>query len=242
MNVAVSILMAALINQSTPLPKYEIPVLQELRAIRKVNYGYQVLNDLEQHMPPEHIYRDNDRITWAHETTHGLNAEIRNRYQYKHNCYYVMNSKYVALPPCKLSLQGIKSVVPDFVMKDTKYLNFYFDNHTWDNAQYILEEWSAYINGACAYNEIKPQQSGESEVVFMLMFNVYTMYISLNEPNKEINNFIKYQTLRSRSVFLASKSQDAEVFWKKVSHGTEYQGLRDVIGQKWGKEWMKVLF
>ena len=38
-----------------------------------------VLDDLESRMPAQHPYRDRDRITWAHETTHGLNSYIRNR-------------------------------------------------------------------------------------------------------------------------------------------------------------------
>jgi len=230
-----------LISQFSPIPQYELPVLQDLRPIRTVDYGHHIINDIEQHMPPQHIYRDNDKITWAHETTHGLDAEIRNRYQYENNCYYVLKNKYVILPRCKLSLVEIRNVIPDFVMRDTQHVNFYFDNHTWNNAQYILEEWTAYINGAYMYNEIKPRD-GESEVVFALMFNVYCMYISLNEPNKEINNFIKYQTLRTRSAFLNSRSHDAEIFWKKVSTGIDYQGLRDKIEKEWGKTWSALLF
>jgi len=65
-----------LISQFSPIPQYELPVLQDLRPIRTVDYGHHIINDIEQHMPPQHIYRDNDKITWAHETTHGLDAEI----------------------------------------------------------------------------------------------------------------------------------------------------------------------
>lgn len=36
-----------------------------------------VLNDIESHMPEKHIYRDNDKITWGHETTHGINSNLR---------------------------------------------------------------------------------------------------------------------------------------------------------------------
>jgi len=37
------------------------------------------LADVECHMPAGHPYRDSRHVTWAHETTHGLNARIRNR-------------------------------------------------------------------------------------------------------------------------------------------------------------------
>jgi len=37
------------------------------------------LGDIESHMPAGHPYRDSRHVTWAHETTHGLNARIRNQ-------------------------------------------------------------------------------------------------------------------------------------------------------------------
>ena len=37
-----------------------------------------VIQDLERRMPAQHPYRHSDHITWAHETTHGLQANIRN--------------------------------------------------------------------------------------------------------------------------------------------------------------------
>jgi len=40
------------------------------------------LHDIESRMPRGHSYRDGRHITWAHETTHGLNARIRNQQVY----------------------------------------------------------------------------------------------------------------------------------------------------------------
>jgi hypothetical protein len=40
-----------------------------------------VLGDIESHMPAGHIYRDNDKITWGHETTHGIHSRLRQKYQ-----------------------------------------------------------------------------------------------------------------------------------------------------------------
>lgn len=36
-----------------------------------------VLADIESHMPAGHIYRDADKITWGHETSHGIASNIR---------------------------------------------------------------------------------------------------------------------------------------------------------------------
>lgn len=37
------------------------------------------LADVESHMPNGHPYKDNRHITWCHETTHGLNGNLRNQ-------------------------------------------------------------------------------------------------------------------------------------------------------------------
>lgn len=40
------------------------------------NYG-PVVTDIEQHLYFGHPYRDNDKITWVHEGTHGINSLLR---------------------------------------------------------------------------------------------------------------------------------------------------------------------
>ena len=36
-----------------------------------------LLSDIEANMPAQHEYRTNDRLTWAHETVHGISSALR---------------------------------------------------------------------------------------------------------------------------------------------------------------------
>ena len=47
-----------LISQFSPIPQYELPVLQDLRPIRTVDYGHHIINDIE-HLLYEEVLYDN---------------------------------------------------------------------------------------------------------------------------------------------------------------------------------------
>jgi hypothetical protein len=53
------------------------PKVRDIQNIQILSLG-EVLQDIELHMPAGHGYRDSHKVTWAHETTHGINANIRN--------------------------------------------------------------------------------------------------------------------------------------------------------------------
>jgi len=46
------------------------------RTVNNPKWG-DVLNDIDSHMPAGHIYADADRVTHSHETTHGINSDLR---------------------------------------------------------------------------------------------------------------------------------------------------------------------
>ncbi|GAG85123.1 unnamed protein product, partial [marine sediment metagenome] len=52
----------------------------EEEPLRNVPNLGKVLSDIESHMPKGHIYSDPDRITWGHETTHGIHGRLRQKY------------------------------------------------------------------------------------------------------------------------------------------------------------------
>ena len=67
-----------------------------------------VLYDIESHLPTSYgsTYRDNDRVTWGHETTHGINSHLRNYFNKtgkKANGFYVLNGQGVIIPEPNMS-------------------------------------------------------------------------------------------------------------------------------------------
>lgn len=56
-----------------------------LREVRDPALGV-ILGDLESHIAKEHKYFDTNKITWAHQVSHGINANLRNRIQDKELC------------------------------------------------------------------------------------------------------------------------------------------------------------
>lgn len=219
----------------TPVITYDKPKLYNLSPIRVATHESSIIKELESHMPPNHVYRDNNLQTWAHETTHGLNAEIALRFRmYDKRCYYVFNNQYVILPKCQLSLQGIKYKIPPDILQDTRHLNFYFNNNTWDNAEYVLEEWNAYIAGSMLCNEMKIAE--DHEILCMLEFNMYALHVALYENNPDILSFIKYNTVRTRSIFLESNSAKGKQFWDRFLQHRMYANLRTSIKTKFGND------
>jgi len=67
---------------STPEPKFE-----KHPAQRNITNLGKVLSDIESHMPAGHIYQDSDKITWGHETTHGINSNLRMEFSRRTTAY-----------------------------------------------------------------------------------------------------------------------------------------------------------
>ncbi|GAG30156.1 unnamed protein product, partial [marine sediment metagenome] len=70
---------------------YQAPLLTYVEPKRANTLGG-FLGDVDCQLPAGHIYADTDKVTHAHETTHGVNA-IRLRNQQKSpNGYYLFDS------------------------------------------------------------------------------------------------------------------------------------------------------
>lgn len=237
------LLFFALISQDStpyiPPQEYKIHIAQ---PIRESNLGQKSLDDLERHMPENHIYRDNNKITWAHETTHGLNQHLTNKFAPNARCYYIYENRYVIVPKPNMSLLNLYGRIPDFVRRDTAVLLHYFQNNTWDNSEYILEEWVAYVNGCYARQDLKIE-SDDSEITFALMFNVYALYLSLYEDNQEVLAFIRFNSERLRYITYQNRNigdlSQAYYFWQKVKYHDDYAKFREDIMKKHGEDWVK---
>lgn len=106
------------------------------------------LGDIDSHLPAGHQYRDADKVTWGHETVHGINARLRNENR-ADNGYYVLKNRGFLCPSPRLTLREVAAAVPQ--SKRGRIFDLYMVQATrdWnDTPLYCLDECSAYVAGS----------------------------------------------------------------------------------------------
>ena len=117
-----------------------------------------LIGELEDRVPASRaeIYRDADRVTWAHEQTHHLNSVVRNRYAGtgRTNAAYCFGGQAQVLPePRGLTLSAVARAVTSRGSLYALYL--VQQQRDWNNEPlYICDELSAYTNGAAVGIEL----------------------------------------------------------------------------------------
>lgn len=119
-----------------------------LAPMRKVSIAPKELADIESRMPEGHVYRDADLVTWAHETTHGINSRCRVWAGAGMNAFYTLDGNVCILREPRVTKSAVCRYVPANLQGDVWGL-YMAGQADWDaQPLYILDEWTAYINGA----------------------------------------------------------------------------------------------
>lgn len=106
------------------------------------------LADIESHLPPEMgtRYRDRNRLTWCHETTHGVHAALRNSYGLP--AFYPGGGRFAQVKAPAISLGDVAVAVPPQLRGRRYQLYLVSQRREWDrDPLYIWDEWVAYNNG-----------------------------------------------------------------------------------------------
>jgi hypothetical protein len=108
-----------------------------------------ILGDIDAHLPAGHIYKDSDKVTWAHETTHGINARIRNELRVQNGFYCLFNRAFTIDSP-KITLKDISNNTPASLKQGKTYKLYIVQQQRYwnDTPLYVLDELTAYTNGA----------------------------------------------------------------------------------------------
>lgn len=131
-----------------------------------------VLTDIEQHLNPKHgsYYSSSDNITHGHETTHGINSDIRNSLGGKgRNGFYCLEGRAFVLTEPNLRIHDVSPIIPQSIRGFRYNLYMIQQARQWDDSPtYIFDEWIAYINGTTvgidqAKNGILRARTGLSE-------------------------------------------------------------------------------
>jgi hypothetical protein len=109
------------------------------------------LTDIAQHLPLSYgdTYWDSDLMTAGHETTHGINSELRNNYNKtgkQANGFYVLDDQAAIIVDPKIRKSAVAAYVPTSLRGD-RYSTYVTGQTEWDDTPtYLFDEWVAYTN------------------------------------------------------------------------------------------------
>ncbi len=234
------------------------------KSLRDASWG-NVLTDIENHLPESMgtQYRDRDKITWAHETTHGIHSHLNNTLNEmgsrEYYCLYVLDNKVAKIKQPKITIQQVAGTIPPGLRKSRYQLYLVQQAAAWGKEPiYIWDEWVAYVNGADCGVELQKKKlydPGKQDSVWgCLEFNVYAVYVAIAQKkldptydNKRMLEFLAYNLERSMKIY--NDGTKADVFnWddhkylQEVRTGGSASEFRRFVIETWGAPWAKEVF
>lgn len=193
----------------------EQPIWTVWPKVRTVNNLGKVLSDIDSHMPAGHIYRDSNKVTWAHETTHGINSNIRNgvRDGRRVNGFYCLEDRAAIIEEPKTTIRKVAARVPQDLQGPSFDLYLRQQAGAWnDTPLYLFDEWTAYTNGSECGRELNAE-GWYYELLQAHNFNVYCMYLAMevrqtcrDYDDKQFKAYIMWNVERT---FRLAKAYDA---------------------------------
>jgi len=156
-------------------------------------------------------YRDKDKVTWAHEGTHGINARIKieNKAAYG---FYLLDGKAIILSNTNFTLKDLsKKILPS--QKGKLYKLYIEDAQKWWNEKplYCVDELIAYVNGTIVGIETEMYDRAKYS-----LNNAKEMYIySEIAYNMCDNRYKDKANLRRLLDIINSRIKSCEIFLKK---------------------------
>lgn len=119
------------------------------------DYG-PIVTDIEKHLPRVHDYRDKDKTSWVHEGTHGINGQLRSKYQ-RPSFYRLYDRAFVLRSGHpRTTLAAVAKQVPKAYRRGS-WKSYCIEAQPWYNNEsaFLFDEWSACLNQAVARWELK---------------------------------------------------------------------------------------
>lgn len=224
------------------------------------------LTDIENHLPEKFgtTYRDSNKITWSHETTHGIHSHLNMTYRKEGDKarsygFYVGNNKAVMIPQPKIRITNIAEIIPQ-KLRGSRYQLYLVNQATSWNADplYIYDEWNAYVNGATTGVELIQKSMFETNktdsALACLEFNIYVLYACMatkeldsNYDFKQLFEFTAWNSNRSMKVYHESYKHDVfnwdkHEYLKFLQTSEDAKKLRVFVIENWGEIWANEVF
>lgn len=216
---------------------------------QRSNRPGEVLNDVLTHLPPNYgnTYYDDDPITHAHETSHGIHSDIRNNHNntgVRANGFYVLEGRAVLVAEPNIRKSQAAPFIPQS-LRGSRFDLYVTGSQAWDDTPlYLWDEWNAYINGGAAgvdlVNNGHWDRGWRDGVAGQLEFTVYAIAVAMavraHDPayfdsNTQFKELLAWNTRRAMEIYRAGK--DLEPFrWERQE--TYHQQMREAAD---AEEW-----
>jgi hypothetical protein len=176
------------------------------------------LADVESRLPPEMgtRYRDSSRVTWCHETTHGVQAALRNSYHLP--AFYPGGGRCALVEPPAVTLGEVAAAVPQQLRGGRYQLYLVRQRHDWEREPlYIWDEWVAYNNGTTTGIEEggRSRTGASDDAVACLEFSGYALAVAAAARHKgvpvstQFREFLAWELRRSLGLYARAMSLPA---------------------------------
>lgn len=231
--------------------RYPEPNWINYPSIKKPDFkNGKILSDIRTHIDDGGYYNDSDLITAGHETTHGINSVIRNKYYQGKpiNAFYCLEDRAIILNEPKTRIEKVAQYVPKSLRGSTYQLYMIDQARSgWgDRPLYICDEWISYTNGSEVRKDLKIQKRAET-VQYMFEFNVYVLTLAkvLEEQessydSSDFKNFIRWNIERSMKIY--NEEEDAKLYLEKIRKEQDAEDLRKFAKNYFGLDWCKKIF
>jgi hypothetical protein len=243
-------------------PQRALPDFVQIQKHRQSEEGT-VYGDIISHSKGKPFGDQGGRGTNAHETTHGINSEIRNAHTNqgkKINGFYVLEGRGVVLEEPKIKMEHAKKFVPKNLQSYRWDLYLVKQLRDWnDTPTYICDEWVAYINGgACDVDDVKKgkHKGGWTDGVSGCCdFTIYTIALCMAtkelDPDywknyKQFRNFVVWEMRFAQKIFLEGRVMK-EFKWDKQDkllleflESPEAEAMRKFVREELDGVWLDI--
>ena len=234
--------------------------LAEQRGGADPRWG-ELLSDIERHLPAEHgsVYSDPDRITHAHETSHGIHAHIRNTLNdtgRRANGFYGLQDRAALVVEPAIRKSAVAAFVPGRLQGD-RYGLYISGSPDWDDTPlYVFDEWVAYTNGGAVGVDLVEHglwdDGWRDGVAGQLEFTVYALSLAMaveqGDPgyfasNTQFLEVLAWNVRRAMEVHRAGAAladfawERQDAFHELLRNGPDAALLRDFARRTFGVAW-----
>jgi hypothetical protein len=229
------------------IPKLiQIPILHN--AIREESRLADIMNRARR---VEHF---GNRGTDGHEATHEINSNVRNAQGGMVNAFYLMDGNVAVLKEPGIRKSAVAAYVPAS-LRDYRFNTYVAGARDWDDRPlYLVDEWSAYINGCIvALDDAKSNRGRDNSdrACGCIDLGIYcvalAMAVEKQDPayfknEAQFLDFMNYQWGRAKEVFdqaaplFPFDSQD--VLLKNLRTSPDAEAMRQFIKTHLNGVWL----